>query len=251
MMKPRTSRSIAVVVTSLILFTNFSTAEAGSNTVTVFAASSLTKAFNALGARFQAAHAGVTIRFSYGSSTTLATQISSGAPADLFASADIASMSSVVLEVPNPINYVVNQVVLAVPKTSKMNKISDLNSGAKWLQCGHTVPCGIAADAALKAEGSVSSSPVSLESTDANATAKLLAGAVDAAVIYKTDVVANPTKLKAIYFSNTAAASTQYQLGISNLSLNTKNHWADTFLRYLTGFDAKKYLAASGFTITR
>jgi molybdate transport system substrate-binding protein len=248
-MKPRTSRSIAVVATSLILFTNFSTAEAGSNTVTVFAASSLTKAFNALGAKFQAAHTGVNIRFSYGSSTTLATQINAGAPADIFASADVAAMSSVVSEVPNPINYVVNQVVVAVPKTSKVTKIADLNNGIKWLQCGHSVPCGIAADAALKAEGSVASSPVSLESTDANAVAKLLAGSVDAAIVYKTDVVANPTKIRAIHFSNTGAASTQYKLGISKLSLDSKNHWAQTFYLYLNSHDAKKYLAASGFEI--
>ena len=250
-MKRQTAFSTVGVVTSLILFSSFSYASAGSSTVTVFAASSLTKAFNALGAKFQASHVGVAIRFSYGSSATLATQISAGAPADLFASADIAAMSSVLSEVPNPIDYVVNQVVVAVPKSSKITKITDLNIGTLWLQCGHAVPCGIAADAALKAEGSLSSSPVSLESTDASAAAKLLAGSVDAAIIYKTDVIANPTKLKAISFSNLAAASTQYQLGISRVTLNSKNHWAQTFFRYLNSHDAKKLLATSGFTISR
>ena len=249
--------NIRRVVISIAIVTSFAfpwsaaLADGSSNVVTVFAASSLTKAFNSLGAKFQAAHTGVSIRFSFGSSTTLATQINAGAPADIFASADIASMSSVISEVQNPINYVVNQVVLAVPKQSKITKITDLNSGAKWLQCGHTVPCGMAADAALKSEGSVTSSPVSLESTDANAAAKLLAGSVDAAIIYKTDVVANPAKLKAIFFSNTVAASTQYQLGISNSSLNSKNHWAQTFFNYLNSHDARKFLSASGFTITQ
>ena len=251
MMKRQTVFSTVVVVTSLILPASFSYASAGSRTVTVFAASSLTKAFNALAAKFQSIHAGATIRFSYGSSATLATQISAGAPADLFASADIASMSSVLSQVPTPIDYVVNQVVVAVPKSSKIIKISDLNIGTTWLQCAHAVPCGIAADAALKAEGSVSSSPVSLEITDASAAAKLLAGSVDAAIIYKTDVIANPTKLRAIQFSDLHAASTQYQLGISKLSLNSKNHWAQTFFRYLNSHDAKKLLATSGFTIPR
>jgi molybdate transport system substrate-binding protein len=248
-MKRRIVFTSLVVMTSLILPSGSSDAIAGSSTVTVFAASSLTKAFNALGAKFQMAHAGVTIRFSYGSSSTLATQISAGAPADLFASADIASMSSVRSEVPHPIDYVVNQVVVAVSRSSKITKLTDLNSGTKWLQCGHTVPCGIAADAALKAEGSISSSPVSLESTDASAAAKLLAGSVDAAIIYKTDVIANPTKLRALSFSNSSAASTQYQLGISTLSLNSKNHWAQTFFRYLNSHDAKQFLTASGFAI--
>ena len=250
-MKPKVIFSAAALVTTLVFSSSSSLANAQSSTVTVFAASSLTKAFNALGAKFQAIHVGVAIRFSYGSSATLATQISAGAPADLFASADISAMSSVLSEVPNPIDYVVNQVVLAVPKSSKIIKIMDLNIGTMWLQCGHAVPCGIAADAALKAEGSVSSSPVSLESTDASAAAKLLAGSVDAAIIYKTDVIANPTKLRAIPFSDLHAASTQYQLGISRVTLNSKNHWAQTFFRYLNSHDAKKLLATSGFTISR
>ena len=248
-MKPKVIFSAAALVTTLVFSSSSSLANAQFSTVTVFAASSLTKAFNALGAKFQAAHAGVTIRFSYGSSTTLATQISAGAPADIFASADTTSMSSVLSEVPNPIDYVVNQVVVALPKSSKITKITDLNIGTKWLQCSHTVPCGIAADAAVKAEGSVSSSPVSLESSDASAAAKLLAGSVDAAIIYKTDVIANPIKLKAISFSNPSAASTRYQLGISKLSLNSKNHWAQTFFRYLNSHDAKRFLTASGFII--
>ncbi len=239
------------IVTSAIFPSNTTWAAGGSSTITVFAASSLTKAFNELGAKFQASHPGVIVRFSYGSSATLATQIIAGAPANLFASADVASMSSVVSEVPNPIRYVVNQVVLAVPKGSKLAKVSDLNGGTKWLQCSHTVPCGIAADAALKIEGSVTSSPVSLESSDANATAKLLAGSVDAAIIYKTDVIANASKLRAIAFSNSVASSTQYQLGISNLTFNSKNHWAKTFFLYLNGHDAKKFLSASGFTISQ
>ncbi len=246
----RSVASIALVST-LFFFSPSSFAQGDSHTVTVFAASSLTKVFSALGTKFQAAHSGITIRFSFASSTTLATQINSGAPADIFASADIASMISVVTEIPNPFEYVVNQVVLAVPKGSKLRKISDLNGGAKWLQCAHNVPCGIAADSALKSEGSVTTSPVSLESSDANAAAKLLAGSIDAAIIYKTDVIANPTKLVAISFANPAAASTQYQLGISTFSASAKSHWAQTFFLYLKSHDAQKLLVASGFTISQ
>ena len=94
-MKPKVLFSAAALVTTLVFSSSSSLANAQSSTVTVFAASSLTKAFNALGAKFQAIHVGVAIRFSYGSSATLATQISAGAPADLFASADIFAMSSV------------------------------------------------------------------------------------------------------------------------------------------------------------
>ena len=224
-------------------------AKAGSHTVTVFAASSLTKAFTALANKFQAAFPGVNVRISFGSSTTLATQISAGAPADIFASADIPSMSAVLGQFPKPVNYLVNQVVIAVPKTSTITKEADLNGNTKWLQCAHAVPCGIAADAALKSDGVVTSSPISLENSNASALAKLLAGSVDAALVFKTDVIANPTKIRAISFKDTEAASSQYQISISNQRSTVKNHWAQTFYSYLTGFQAKKFLSANGFII--
>lgn len=222
----------------------------GTQTVTVFAASSLTKAYTSLAQKFESAFPAVTIKISYGSSTTLATQINSGAPADIFASADIPDMSAVASTFPAPLNYLVNQVVIAVPKSSHITNESGLNGAVAWLQCGHTVPCGIAADAALKSDGIVTSSPVSLESSDANALAKLLAGSVDAALVYKTDVIANPTKLRAIAFKDVAAASTQYELALSNSPTTTKSHWAHTFFTYLNSHDARKFLTASGFVLS-
>lgn len=224
-------------------------AKAGSHTVTVFAASSLTKVYTALATKFQAAFPGVTVKISFGSSSTLATQINAGAPVDIFASADVPSMSSVSSVFPKAVNYLVNQVVIAVPKSSPITKESDLNGSTKWLQCAHTVPCGIAADAALKSDGIVNSSPVSLEGSDASALAKLLAGSVDAAMVFKTDVNANPTKIRAIPFKDTDAASSQYQIALSNQPSTTKNYWARTFYSYLVGFQAKKYLAANGFIV--
>jgi len=220
-------------------------------TVTVFAASSLTKAYNSLGASFQKAHPGVAIRFSFAASNTLASQIRSGAPADIFASADTESMNSVISDFPSPVDYVLNQVVVAVPKSSTINSVKGLNGSTKWLQCGHAVPCGIAADSALAAEGTVTSTPVSLESSASSALAKLLAGAVDAAIIYRTDVIANSSKIRAIDFADFHSALTQYQLGVSDRKETARNHWAQTFFRYLAGHSARKFLAASGFMLSQ
>src|SRR5262249_25130789 len=58
-----------------------------SGTVTVLAAASLTESFTTIGKMFEAAHPGVTVKFSFGASSTLAQQINNGAPADVFASA--------------------------------------------------------------------------------------------------------------------------------------------------------------------
>ena len=65
-------------------------------TITVFAAASLMGTFTQLGKQFEAAHPGDTVKFSFGGSSTLATQITGGAPADVFASAAPANMDTVV-----------------------------------------------------------------------------------------------------------------------------------------------------------
>ena len=65
-------------------------------TITVFAAASLTESFTQLGKQFEAAHPGDTVKFSFGPSSGLAEQITSGAPADVFASAAPANMDQVV-----------------------------------------------------------------------------------------------------------------------------------------------------------
>src|SRR5256885_16923532 len=62
----------------------------------VFAAASLTEAFNKAGDEFAKSNTRVRFTFNFGSSSTLATQITNGAPADVFASADEANMQKVV-----------------------------------------------------------------------------------------------------------------------------------------------------------
>ena len=74
--------------------------------------------------------------------------------------------------------------------------------------------------------------------------AKLLAGEVDAAVIYRTDVVANSKKIRAIEFSDQESAKTTYQ--IAQLR---KNRWASTFMNYLNSKAVLKILAQKGFEV--
>ena len=222
---------------------------ASPTTVTVFAASSLQPQYTALAKKFMAAHPGSKINISFGSSTTLASQIVAGAPIDIFVSADRTSMASASSEISSATDYLVNQVVLAVPSTSSVTKISDLNNSVKWIQCAHTVPCGIAADKALAAEGGISTTPVSLEPSAASTLAKLLAGAVDGAIVYKTDVIANSNKLKAIYFKDSEAASTTYQIGISKSAVAKKNRLASIFLSNMKSKNVLASLAKAGFQI--
>ena len=210
-----------------------STSAYADNTINVFAASSLTDSYSQIGKQFEKAHRGVKVNFSFQASSTLANQIKAGAPADIFVSAE---------PFPGGADYLVNRVVLAVPKSSVIKKFSDLNGKVMWIQCAHEVPCGSVADAALKSE-SVITKPVSLEPKVSSAVAKLVAGEVDAAIIYRTDVLANK-KLRAIEFSNQEAAKTTYQ--ISQLR---KNRWGSTFMEYLKSRAVVKVLKSKGFEV--
>ena len=215
---------------------NIQPAFADSRNINVFAASSLISAYTELGKRFQIAHPGIKISFSFQGSSTLATQIKAGAPADLFVSASDKDMQGVGIGH----NYLVNRVVLAVPLNSKITKLTDL-ANVKWIQCAHEVPCGAAADSALK-NANLAANPVSLEPKVSSATAKLLAGEVDAAIIYNSDVVENSKKLRAITFPG--SDTTFYQI-----SLLSKSHWARTFYEYLRSRAALKLLSKHGFEV--
>jgi len=244
-----TARSgLFLIIASLSLPAQSATA-ATPKSVSVFAASSLQVQYIALAKKFEAAHPGIKINISFGSSATLASQIAFGAPVDIFVSADDLSMATAKSEFSKSTEYVTNRVVLAVPKDSKISKVRHLNGKVSWVQCALTAPCGIAAANALDAEGKVSSSPVSFEVSASSTLAKLLSGSVDAAIVYKTDVIANSTKIRSIEFSNARAASTQYWIGLSKSSVEKKNRWADRFLLYLKNSASRKSLAKAGFEI--
>ncbi len=239
--------SLSVLVAALL---NPQSANAASpKNVNVFAASSLQAQYNVLIKKFVAAHPGVKVNISYGSSATLASQINSGAPFDIFVSADETSMTSAESEIASPSDYVLNQVVLAVPLTSTIKKISNLNGKVKWIQCARTVPCGIAADRAISSQGGIKTSPVSFEPSASSTVAKLLAGAVDAAIVYKTDVIANSSKIRAITFADTKAASTRYKIGIAKTAITSDNRWAKRIFQYLQSTEIRLALAKAGFQV--
>lgn len=205
--------------------------------IVVFAASSLTQSFSTLGKYYESKNPGVKIVFSFESSSTLATQITNGARADIFVSASPEDMA----KVSSGHNYVSNRVVLAVPIQSTISKISDLNGDIKWVQCSHEVPCGRAADIALKSEN-VTANPISLESNSQSVVTKLTMGEVDAAIIYKSDVILNAKKIKAIEFSNKKGATTRYKIAKLHTGKEINN-----FFAYLKSSSSLKYLRKNGF----
>src|SRR5258708_17813689 len=128
---------------------------AATGSITVFAASSLKESFTKLGKQFDALHPGDKVTFSFGPSSGLATQIVSGAPADVFASASTKNMQQVVTagDASNPVNFVKNVMEVAVPPSNPAHvaSVNDLaKASVKVALCQPQVPCGATAPKVFK-----------------------------------------------------------------------------------------------------
>lgn len=186
-------------------------------TLTVFAAASLTESFTTLGRRFEAEHPGTTVTFNFAGSSALATQITQGAPADVFASAAPRNMATVTdagHAADTPTIFARNQLVIAVPQGNpqRLTGLADLTRpGLKVALCAAQVPCGAAATTALDAAG-VRVTPVTLEQDVRGALAKVRLGEVDAALVYRTDARAADREVDGVEFPESTRAANDYPI---------------------------------------
>jgi molybdate transport system substrate-binding protein len=218
--------------------------------ITVLAAASLTETFNQIGKDFEAANPGTKVTFSYGGSSTLATQINQGAPADVFAAASPATMKTVT-DAGNgdgtPVTFVKNQLVIAVPKGNPKNiqGLSDLvKPGVKVALCDVSVPCGAAAKTALTA-ANVNLTPVTRETDVKAALSKVKLGEVDAALVYRTDAKSDTADVDGIEFPESAQAINSYPIVV--LKGSTNKPAAQAFLNYVVSDKGMAVLIAAGF----
>jgi molybdate transport system substrate-binding protein len=218
--------------------------------ITVLAAASLTETFNQIGKDFEAANPGTKVTFSYGGSSTLATQINQGAPADVFAAASPATMKTVT-DAGNgegtPVTFVKNQLVIAVPKGNPKNiqSLSDLvKPGVKVALCDVSVPCGAAAKTALTA-ANVNLTPVTRETDVKAALSKVKLGEVDAALVYRTDAKSDPADVDGIEFPESTQAINSYPIVV--LKGSTNKPAAQAFLNYVVSDKGMAVLIGAGF----
>lgn len=172
--------------------------------ITVSAASSLTEAFDELGADFHAAHPNATVRATYDSSTVLSSQIIEGAPADLFASADEANMAALTakdLVAGKPEDFARNKLVIVTKPGNPegITTLADLAGAGVVSLCGKDVPCGMFAQQVLdKAHVTIDEGSIT---RGQNAKATLTAvteGDAVAGIVYVTDARAAGAKVDAV-----------------------------------------------------
>jgi molybdate transport system substrate-binding protein len=218
-------------------------------TITVLAAASLQGTFTELGKQFEAAHPGDTVKFSFGPSSGLATEITSGAPADVFASAAPANMNTVVKagDAASPQDFAKNTAEVAVPPKNPANvaSVTDLaKSSVKVALCQPQVPCGVVAAEVFKNAG-LTVKPVTLQPDVKSVLTQVELGSVDAGMVYVTDVKAAGAKVKGVTIPASENASTLYP--IATISSSRHKPEAQSFVSYVLSPAGQQVLAAAGF----
>jgi molybdate transport system substrate-binding protein len=227
-----------------------SSSGAEAKTLTVYAAASLTSTFEEMGKQFEADHEGVTVKFSFGGSSDLVTQIQQGAPADVFASADTANMDKATgddLVEGDPVNFATNTLEIAVPPDNPAGvaSLKDLaKPRTKVVVCAAEVPCGAAAQKVEEASG-VAIKPVSEEQSVTDVLNKVTTGEADAGLVYVTDVKAAGDKVKGITFPESSSAVNTYPIGV--LADTKSKDLAQEFVDLVTGGAGQQILADAGF----
>jgi molybdate transport system substrate-binding protein len=221
-----------------------------SGAVIVFAAASLNGAFDKLGSQFEQAHPGVTFKFNYAGSSSLATSLTQGARADLFASANTTNMQTVQnadLLAASPTNFAHNKLEIAVIKGNPMHitSVSDLtNSDVKVVVCQRDVPCGAYSAEVFKKAG-VTVKPVSEETSVTGVVTKVSLGEADAGIVYTTDVKAAADKVTGVPIPDDQNVTADYP--IAPLKDAPNSAAGKAFESYVLSPEGQQVLTSYGF----
>ena len=216
----------------------------------MFAAASLKGAFTELGARFERDNPGSTVEFSFAGSSDLVTQLTQGAQADVFASADTANMDKAAqagLLAGAPADFATNTLTIAVAPGNPKNirTFRDLTRpGVSVVLCAPQVPCGSATQKAEQVAG-VDVAPVSEESSVSDVLNKVTSGQADAGVVYVTDAGGAGEKVSAVPFPEAAEAVNAYPIAILQQAQNRDA--ATRFVDLVTGETGQRVLGEAGF----
>lgn len=230
-------------------------ASAHADELIVSAAASLTNAFKSIGTTFEQQHPGTKVLLNFGASDVLMRQIASGAPADVFASADQTAMDKAVAEkVVDPAtrqDFAANTLVLIVPADSRFApaSLSDLTSAnVKRIAYGDpaSVPIGRYAQGALQAAGlwdAVSAKSV-LASNVRQSLDYVSRGEVDAAFVFSTDAAIMPDRVRVAL---TVPTQTPVSYPIALVEGSRRAEDARAFIAYVLSPAGQAVLAKYGF----
>ncbi|MER7446401.1 molybdate ABC transporter substrate-binding protein [Microbacterium sp. NPDC097977] len=224
------------------------TADASGSTVngklTVYAAASLSGAFDEIGAAFTEANPDVDVSGVYDGSSTLVTQLREGAPADVFASADEANMQKLEDAAVDPTLFASNTLVIAVSTGNPggVETLADL-ADVTTVLCAPEVPCG-AASATLLSNAGVAVEASSLEQNVTAVLTKVAAGEADAGLVYATDVI-DRDDVEVIVPDGAGEVVNHYPIAALSEAQNPAA--AEAFVAFVLSDEGQRILADFGF----
>ena len=251
-------RQLAALLISIGFCLTSVAQERALQTLTVFAATSLTDVFEALRDEFRKANPDTDILLNFSSSSTLAAQLNQGAPADIFASANERQMELVVesglvdeavLQI-----FAHNQLVLITPSDNPagLTSIRDLvGEGILLVLAAEGTPIRAYTDDMFASHGAdfvadVYRNLVSEESNVRQVVTRVALGEADAGIVYQSDVIGDVSdSLQTIEIEPAHNQLASYPIAI--LSASTQTALAISFVDFVLSGDAHLILAAYGF----
>ncbi|HXI95656.1 MAG TPA: molybdate ABC transporter substrate-binding protein [Candidatus Acidoferrum sp.] len=216
--------------------------------LTVFAAASLKPPFDQIGKRLLTTN-NVSVTFSYAGTQTLAAQLTQGAPADVFASADTAHMTALqatgLLSGPSRL-FAHNRLEIAVAKGNPkgIHTLADLSrSGIVVVLADPSVPAGKYAQQAL-AMAHVTVHPASLELQVTGVLSKVALGEADAGIVYVSDIVTSG-QVDGVAIPDSQNVVADYPIAALKSASNSAG--AQAFIDLVLSPDGQKILKAAGF----
>ncbi len=248
---------VAVISTVLAVVLGASAASAAptpapvpTGSITVSAAASLTDVFPVIANAFMKKYPGTSVKFNFAGSSTLVQQVIAGAPVDVLATASEPTMWTAVNagHVGTPLLFAKNTMAIAMPpgNPAKITGLSSLaRPGLLVAECAVTVPCGAAARDLL-ARNAVSIRPVTMELDVRAVLAKVMAGEVDAGIVYVTDVRSVGPRVSSVTIPSDLNVTTTYPIAAVNGAANPTA--AAAFVNYVRFTpSAQGILRAYGF----
>jgi molybdate transport system substrate-binding protein len=250
----RGAATAAALVSCLALVPNVAWAE----TARIFAAASLTAAFQDLAASYERDHPGNRIEVNFAGSQVLRTQIEQGAPADVFASADLAhaeALRKAGLLGPYRVFARSKVVVVAPSGDGRVSQLRDLAlPGVRIVVAGASVPVGRYASQVLGKmsasglygddfRGRVRANVVSEETNVRAVLSKVALGEADAGFVYQTDVAGSDVRMIEVPERYNVVA--EYAIGV--VAGAASADLARSFVDFVVGPEGQGVLGKYGF----
>jgi molybdate transport system substrate-binding protein len=229
--------------------------------LTIFAAASLIESFNEIGERYEAENPGTQIILNYAGSQQLAQQLSQGAPADVYASADRDQMENVIhsgrVQQGMELEFTRNRLAVILPEDNpgEIEDIRDLaNPDLQIVLADDAVPVGQYSLQMLeKVDRSgvygagfkehVINNVVSYEENVRAVLSKILLGEADAGIVYSSDVLESDARLILVP-DNLNVIASYY---ISPINDSSNQGLARDFIEFIFSPDGQEILASHGF----